>query len=249
MRIIDQYTKAELEQIVSISTSYRDLARKLGYSNTCSGDTVKNLKKWFEDFDTSHFQTFNSITDNLQKELNPEDIFIINSKASQSTLRKYYKKGNYSEYKCSICGQKPIWNGKELTLILDHANGINNDDNLENLRWVCPNCNQQLDTTGSRNPYRKIFAKKYYCQDCGKEISKGSNRCMACEAKSRMIPLDEMRVSREELKDLIRNKSFVEIGRQFSVTDNSIRKWCKKYGLPSKRTEINQISDVDWSKI
>lgn len=249
MRIIDQYTKTELEQIVSISTSYHDLARKLGYSNTCSGDTIKNLRKWFEDFDTSHFQTSNSIMDSLQKELNPEDIFIINSKTPQSTLRRYYKKGNYSEYKCSICGQEPIWNSKELTLILDHINGINNDDNLENLRWVCPNCNQQLDTTGSKNPHRKIFAKKYYCQDCGKEISKGSNRCMGCEAKSRMIPLDEMRVSREELKDLIRNKSFVEIGRQFSVTDNSIRKWCKKYGLPFKKTEINQISDIDWSKI
>ena len=43
---------------------------------------------------------------------------------------------------------KPIWQGKPLTLILDHINGKNNDDRLENLRWVCPNCNRQLPTTG-----------------------------------------------------------------------------------------------------
>jgi hypothetical protein len=50
-----------------------------------------------------------------------------------------------------------------MPLILDHINGINNDDRLENLRWVCPNCNSILPTTGSRNPHRKKVAKKYYC--------------------------------------------------------------------------------------
>ena len=66
-------------------------------------------------------------------------------------MRKYFIKGEYVEHKCSICGQEPEWQGKPLTLILDHINGINNDHSLENLRWVCPNCNQQLDTTGSKN--------------------------------------------------------------------------------------------------
>lgn len=248
MRIIDYYTQEELKQIVSISTSYKDLARKLGYSNTCSGKTINNLKEWFKEFDTSHFQT-NSLNDNLQTEINLQDIFITNSKISQKTLRKYYKKGEYTIYECAICGQKPFWNGKELTLILDHINGINNDDVVENLRWVCPNCNQQLETTGSRNSNRKIFAKKYYCKDCGKEITKGSIRCISCEAKSRVIPFEKMEVSRQDLKDLIRIKSFAEIGRQFSVSDNTIRKWCIKYGLPSKKSEINNISDLDWSKI
>ncbi len=42
-----------------------------------------------------------------------------------------------------------------MTLILDHINGENHDDRLENLRWVCPNCNQQLPTTGGRNQKRR----------------------------------------------------------------------------------------------
>ena len=36
-------------------------------------------------------------------------------------------------------------------MILDHINGDNKDDRLENLRWVCPNCNYQLDTTNGKN--------------------------------------------------------------------------------------------------
>jgi uncharacterized protein with PIN domain len=91
-------------------------------------------------------------------------------------LRFWYKKGNYTPYICSICGLEPVWQDKELTLILDHINGINNDDRLENLRWVCPNCNQQLDTTNGKNK-RHSEHKIKTCIDCGKKISQSSIRC------------------------------------------------------------------------
>ena len=114
-------------------------------------------------------------------------------------------------------GQEPFWNGKEMTLILDHINGYRKDDRLENLRWVCPNCNQQLDTTGSKNPNRKMIAKKYYCVDCGKEIFKGSTRCIECESNRRIISLDKMPITREELKNLIRTLPFTQIGKKYNV--------------------------------
>lgn len=63
-----------------------------------------------------------------------------------------------------------------------------------------------------------------YCIDCGKKISLTSTRCNACEGLHRVIPLEKMPITREELKNLIRNVSFTEIGRRFNVTDNSIRK-------------------------
>lgn len=243
MSYFDNYTPEEIKNILKYSNSYKDFARKIGYSNTPSGDTLKMLQKKLMNYDTSHFQE--SVNKTLRTE---ENTFVKNSTASQSSLRKLYFRGNYTPYLCSICGQKPIWNGKALTLVLDHINGVNNDDRLENLRWVCPNCNQQLETTGSRNPNRKIFAKKYYCIDCGKEISKGQ-RCRECQAKSRIIPEDKMPVSREELKSLIRTKTFVDIGKQFGVSDNAIRKWCDKFNLPRKKIEITKYSEEDWSKI
>lgn len=56
--------------------------------------------------------------------------------------------------KCSWCAQGPVWNGLPLTLQVDHINGDNTDDRLENLRILCPNCHTQTDTWGGRNSGR-----------------------------------------------------------------------------------------------
>ena len=58
-----------------------------------------------------------------------------------------------------------------------------------------------------------------------------------------------MPITREELKKLIRTKSFVEIGKIYQYSDNNIRKWCDKFKLPRKKSEINQYSDEEWDKI
>ena len=244
MAKIDNFTEQELREIVENSFSMNEVIDKLGYA-THSGGSHNTVKKRIElyNIDISHFGSIKGI------KRTEENVFIENSTASQATLRRWYKKGEYTPYICSICGQEPVWQGKELTLILDHINGINKDDRLENLRWVCPNCNQQLDTTGSKNPNRKIIAKKYYCQDCGIEINKGAIRCIACYNKYRTVPLENMPVTREELKELIRTKPFTQIGKQFQVSDNAIRKWCDKFSLPRKSSEIKKYSDDDWSKI
>lgn len=244
MSILNNYTNDELATIVKHSFSYKEVARKLGYSSNTSGGTMKTIKARIESegYDTSHF------TSHTSNVVDPDEVFVENATVSQNTLRRNYTKLGYP-YVCAICGQEAEWNGKPLTLILDHINGHNKDNRLENLRWVCPNCNQQLDTTGSRNIQREP-EKKYYCVVCGKEISKGATMCIACNnAKRNTVPLDEMPVTREELKDLIRNNSFVALGKKFGVTDNAVRKWCDKFGLPRHSREIKQYSDAEWSKM
>ena len=52
-------------------------------------------------------------------------------------------------YACTTCGINE-WQGKPLTLHLDHINGINNDNRIENLRLLCPNCHSQTETYGRR---------------------------------------------------------------------------------------------------
>ncbi len=86
----------------------------------------------------------------------------------------------------------------------------------------------------------------YYCINCGKLITKGAIRCVECSRKAQQKVI---RPDREELKLLIREQSFVSIGKLFSVSDNAIRKWCKTYNLPTKKTIIKSIDDDTWSKI
>ena len=261
MAKIDNFIEQELREIVENSFSMNEVIDKLEYA-THSGGSHNTVKKRIElyNIDISHFGSIKGI------KRTEENVFIENSTASQATLRRWYKKGEYTPYICSICGQEPIWQGKDLTLILDHINGSNHDDRLENLRWVCPNCNQQLDTTNGKNlrnlrnlrnknnnnnnnnnknnyNYNKILN---YCIDCGKEISRGAMRCISCEQARRHC---EKPITREELKRLIRNTPFTRIGEQFGVSDNAIRKWCDSYNLPRKVSDIKKYTNEEWNKI
>lgn len=56
--------------------------------------------------------------------------------------------------KCRFFTEPLIWNGDPLCLILDHTNGVRADNNPENLRYLCPNCNAQLPTHGGKNKGR-----------------------------------------------------------------------------------------------
>jgi 5-methylcytosine-specific restriction endonuclease McrA len=55
-----------------------------------------------------------------------------------------------------MCSQDEYWMGKKISLILDHINGINDDNRIDNLRILCPNCNSTLDTNGGKNIKNKL---------------------------------------------------------------------------------------------
>lgn len=59
---------------------------------------------------------------------------------------------------CQSCGLAS-WQGKPLHMHLDHVNGVKNDNRLENLRMLCPNCHSQTPTYGGRNLNRAGVAR------------------------------------------------------------------------------------------
>lgn len=88
--------------------------------------------------------------------------------------------------------------------------------------------------------------QKKYCERCGIEISRDAKYCVEC---AKLISRKVDRPSREELKKLIREKPFTHIAKDFSVSDNAVKKWCLAYNLPSKKKDINTFSDEDWENI
>jgi len=92
-----------------------------------------------------------------------EIVFVENSSHPRHRVKERIIKRNLIAYVCEECKQDSNWNGKKLVLQLDHKNGINNDNRLENLRFLCPNCHSQQDTYAAKNKLnidRK--PKKYY---------------------------------------------------------------------------------------
>lgn len=254
--IVDTYSVKELEEIVKNSYSFRELSLKLGYKtgNGRNTGTIRNrLIKL--NIDYSHF---GSVVPVKKTSRTYENVFCKNSTATQSTLRKWYKKISNDNI-CTICGQDKIWNNKELTMILDHIDGDNHNNVTSNLRRICPNCNSQLPTFAGRNLRKgektdnsnigysptkirnvklKHTREKKICPICNKNILSNSDNkmCIDCykNYQSRNIP------AKEELEKLIYNTPFVKIGKKYGVSDNAVRNWCKKYGLPYKYNDLHK---------
>ena len=224
--------KEKLQDVVSRSKSFADIFRYFGL--VIYGSGYKTLKKRMDGdgIDYSHiplgFNCNRGRKFDKTRAIPLEKIMVENSTYSRGSLKKRLIKLGILKNECSVCGRPPIWENKVLILVIDHINGVNNDNRIKNLRLVCPNCNSQLDTSGGKNRRKKIN-----CLGCGRIIWKTSSYCRICRPRSsyfRKVPLVD-RPSKEELGYLIGNVSMVKIGKKYGVSDNTIRKWCKDLGV------------------
>lgn len=166
------------------------------------------------------------------------------------TIRQYLiTKANNA---CELCG----WNKKNLStnkipLEIHHTDGNYLNNQIDNLQVLCPNCHALTPNYRSLNKTsrQRTTLHKNYCIDCGVAISASAIRCTCCSGKHQTELLHEKIINRDELKQLIRTQTFVQIGKDYGVTDNAIRKWCIGYNLPSKKRDIKKYSDEEWKNI
>lgn len=146
------FTKEILEKICKNSSSIGEVLEKIKLRK--AGGNYRQIRKYITEYeiDVSHFVDpkenlvgFNNNKIDLVHHL------VENSSFSRAALKSRLLKEGYLKNECSICGQDENWKGVKISLVLDHINGVWNDNRLENLRMVCPNCNAGLDTFANKN--------------------------------------------------------------------------------------------------
>ena len=153
-------SKEELQKLVDTSDTFTEIFIKLGYNKPSGGKFAlikKKIKEWgIDTSNMTHRGKCHGVTKRSLKDTKENDslIFRKDNGFCRATLRRYIIRHNKIPYECAVCGNKGEWNGKPLTLTLDHINGNHNDNRLENLRFICPNCDRQSETYGSKNKVR-----------------------------------------------------------------------------------------------
>lgn len=214
----------------------------------CGKDLVKGQIKYCSNQCQMNYQHEQYI----QKWKNKEETGLSGDYQLSKAVRRYMlEKVNY---RCEKCGWGEVNPFTNLVPLEIHHKDSNYENSYEdNLEVLCPNCHSLTENYRSRGKGR-VDRKKYYmtntCIDCGKLITNTSIRCNECNNKYKIIThLAELPVTREQLKKLIREKPFTEVGRLFNTSDNSIKHWCKNFNLPATKIEINKYDDYEWELI
>lgn len=259
-----KFSSEEFGNMVKESRSWHMLVKSCNFGHACNSITVKKRVQE-ENIDVSHFKGKNWSKGTIQTEEQKNyrytlDELLVNNKDYKPQNQKLKKRliiEKKLEDKCSVCNQKPKWNGKKLVLQLDHINGDPYDNRLENLRVICPNCHSQTDTFCGKTKFKKrVHPKiehKKNLQKVLKELKKTvrgkksnlptsndrTNHCIKCDTpiyrggkncvscSQKNSRKVKERPPKEQLLKEIKELGYSATGRKYGVSDNAIRKWIK----------------------
>lgn len=242
------FSEADARAAIARATCWADALRLLGY--TPKGSNYRTLKRWAVHWDipTDHFDPNAGRRRAMaRREIPLEQVLVENSTYPRGRLKQRLFALGLKQPLCEMCGQRELWKGKRMSLVLDHINGVSNDHRLENLRVVCPNCAATLDTHCGRNLPRErtcpacrqsfvpLHVRHRYCsQSCWGAVAATLYRGLA-HPEMRKVE----RPSYAQLMADVRSMSFLAIGRKYGVSDNAVRKWIRWYERRSQAERSN----------
>jgi hypothetical protein len=226
-----RYSEEAAREAIAASISLTEALRRLGLRP--AGGNHATLRKYVEiwDIPTDHFDIAAACAS--RREPTPLHLMLVENSTyeRQSLKRRLFSEG-LKERRCEMCGQGESWRGARMALVLDHVNGIWDDNRLENLRIVCPNCNATLETHCGRKNQRRRSERS--CERCGATFYPrySAQRFCSRECGSRHTTRHFRRVERppySQLRAEIAATSYRAVGRKYGVSDNAIRKWVRAY--------------------
>ncbi len=169
-----------------------------------------------------------------------EEVLVERSSVSRAgkLKRRLYETG-LKQRTCELCGQGETWQGATMALILDHINGVGDDNRLENLRIVCPNCAATLDTHCGRRSRIDRAPREPACTAAGRSFqstpSSGTARSAAVSIRQgprRPFP-ERRKVERAALRRRCSRRpsgwASAPSAGSYGVSDNAVRKWIRWY--------------------
>ena len=234
------YSREEASDAAARSLSIAETLRRLGMCTTGNNRLVlkRRITEW--GISTAHFDPDAARRAGLRHDPTPlEEVLVEGSNYHRGKLKKRLYEAGLKARQCEMCGQGEEWNGRCMSLILDHVNGVANDNRLENLRIVCPNCGATLDTHCGRKGRTPSQLRE--CGLCGKPFLPNRESQRYCSRKCgqrhprrylqtprperRKVPRPPYEVLRAELEA----SSYVAVGRKYGVSGNAVRKWVRWY--------------------
>jgi transposase-like protein len=232
---VPRYTEAELREVVQRATSMTEVLRHFGLRP--AGGNHKLLRRWIEKWNISTGHFVGTPPPRRRDPIPLEEVLVPGSTYKRHQLKQRLYDGGLKQRACELCGQGEEWHGRRMSLILDHINGVADDNRLVNLRIVCPNCAATLETHCGRANLRTVEDQS--CLRCGETFRPKSSRQRYCSRDcgmrwaraGRPIP-GGRRVERppyEELVAEVAATSWSAVGRKYGVSDNAVRKWVRAY--------------------